>query len=1465
MPPIHNSRIADITIPIKNYERPDIENPDNHHGERDYRTFPYFVGRKSVIKKLTDLLEATTYRGAAYLLVGARGMGKTTVVNKVIQDINKYFDKEKKGKRRHVKIAISLSNENFEEIDIYRIVGKRFIQKFLEEKPSKNGWATKKLDPVIISKIGRSIKVTAYSLISLLLVLFISSFLLTKISDFNAYQEWGPIQNALELLKNNFYLLSISLGVVIALFSLWLVSTKLAPSARGKLKKRAKALLERIEADITISQSADLGKKVWPFSLGAIKQKKYPIADIRFIEHELINLINKVKQLDKNREFVFVFDELDKIEFRGNNIQEERPYDVNEDTNQTRRQQKAVIDILGNFKYFLNHTRVKFIFIAGREMTDASLADVSKRDFYLRSIFDDIVYLDSLLKEDIELLGLRISSAVELYVHGIIIGETNFRKGDAQQLENFKRWEKLSIEEKAKVKLEFDYDFKGETADNVFKDADTLLDYSLTLIKKEYELDKAKNIYGIKSYEKQRYAAFIEDFILYLTFRSHGSPRLLFQYFEKYVHPCEEGEDKPYKLKFSFKQQAVIGFVAQLYRGLIQNFYNTTAGNSDKLLSNLPFIFDHILKFHDFAFSWRSLELLPEVIDVNKSPNLRTHVRTVVEYLRRSHVRSISNGLFEFKFLRSSANEIEYVSNISKTSRAAFNFTLDESLPLKQYYGDQIMRLKKDLSQTEPFGEYLHSLGFYYIILGDLHFYDKEYDKAIENYNNAVQPFRQKTLNNHKGFMRLRSHELIIYIRAMLKMNLTFERMKLYDSVFTYLEWTNRFIVNYFFLKKRKKYLKGLLNPKDFEQSNKYLLNNQQIFIDGLLNVLYVTEKASVQGMTEIELTVNSKRFKKLVGRKYELDFTKDDKWYFAMLKAHYNNQVGHLLFYKNGFLPGREIKDKVTKSEYKQAGHKNHDLSEAIYNSIVNEFELKINNQDKGIPKYLNIPISAYKRYYQSLNRVLKESRLNYQKNTKTLKDKEYYLISRYSEFLYKKDKLFPHNYSAHLFNWTAKYLADFGDTILCLYQNHEVNNESLMTVIGKINQSTDDQPNDAGLDDVFEFMEQKENDEKRFKGVHFVLLSYLSGLYYKRINKQREYAYALTKILYLIKYNASLHKKHLNRDQIKILFEKIAHPALKAACSNLPFQDVGAFLNTHDWDKFLDTLDDPTTSVDDNGYKHFIRFINHSEIKDIVIAFFEIVIASYKAIQDELKCSSNGSDQILENVEKILKKDLDRIRAADWVNEHTQLNHSFSRTMELRYKAYLNTIVDDPEALDVLADSLWCLRQVRTNLQVYGISYMTNYYFRAEASHEMARLLKKQELTDDDRRYLVDKLRTRYTVSMNEERMNEFLDPTHHMREALHNYRNTIQLHSQGESYYNNIRQMYYLEGDFDDESLHFCATLDRYRINTGIIAKRIAQCDPKYAQKVEEQVATGDKKNNTRSKKAKARAKRGNKTPK
>ncbi|MGD2114769.1 MAG: hypothetical protein PVG07_06945, partial [Acidobacteriota bacterium] len=44
--------------------------------------------------------------------------------------------------------------------------------------------------------------------------------------------------------------------------------------------------------------------------------------------------------------------------------------------------------------------------------------------------------------------------------------------------------------------------------------------------------------------------------------------------------------------------------------------------------------------------------------------------------------------------------------------------------------------------------------------------------------------------------------------------------------------------------------------------------------------------------------------------------------------------------------------------------------------------------------------------------------------------------------------------------------------------------------------------------------------------------------------------------------------------------------------------------------------------------------------------------------------------------------------------------------------------------------------------------------------------------------------------------------------------------------QSYKSIIERMYYLDDDFSDELTHFCAAMERFRINTGDVERSIAR---------------------------------------
>ena len=86
-------------------------------------------------------------------------------------------------------------------------------------------------------------------------------------------------------------------------------------------------------------------------------------------------------------------------------------------TNSERR--RTVLQLLANMKLFLSSARAKFIFISGRELYEAFLADVSDREYAISSIFNGVINVNSFLRPERE--QSDISSMTEQYVAEILL------------------------------------------------------------------------------------------------------------------------------------------------------------------------------------------------------------------------------------------------------------------------------------------------------------------------------------------------------------------------------------------------------------------------------------------------------------------------------------------------------------------------------------------------------------------------------------------------------------------------------------------------------------------------------------------------------------------------------------------------------------------------------------------------------------------------------------------------------------------------------------------------------------------------------------------------------------------------------------------------------------------------------------------------------------------------------------
>ena len=319
-------------------------------------------------------------------------------------------------------------------------------------------------------------------------------------------------------------------------------------------------------------------------------------------------------------------------------------------------------------------------------------------------------------------------------------------------------------------------------------------------------------------------------------------------------------------------------------------------------------------------------------MDVNKAPQLRELIGQIIQFLGSTHIEQIVSGLYDFKFRKKITEEISFLSKISEAESAAFNFTLDESLPIKQYYNrklNDLLSIYRSTLAAFKEGNFINSVAFVRMILGDLHYYDEEFDHAILEYLEAVQELK-RLQPEELGIPRL-----VLMIRNYLKLGLAYEKKRTHDSAFVlYGNLTTAIIrgreidVEALGLKEswredtefylsprtgdprfvgsktdaRGSELNRVLEGVDFRPALAELAYKAAAF-EGIrllyqpfLAKLQIVEKSSLGGISPWDVRRNQR----------ELDFITKmfDKQTAVLITAEFYNKVGDILFYKNGPSP---------------------------------------------------------------------------------------------------------------------------------------------------------------------------------------------------------------------------------------------------------------------------------------------------------------------------------------------------------------------------------------------------------------------------------------------------------------------------------------------------------------------------------------------------------------------------------
>jgi hypothetical protein len=1467
----YSTKIKDILIELPDYQF--FHSPSGIN-----KTDSRFIGRTKVMNRLKSMLLHSKSKSGVYLVTGFRGMGKTSLVRLTLNKLKGQFRKELRGKkekedkvlkspfRSKVAIEINLIQDDIQDRDILILITKSMLNAFNYTVKEDALFLEKQGYNSIYSTLGNSYDIKEEMSI--------------EEEIYNLFD--APIQRLQSLIDSiNFELtLERNNGNFIEIV-------------------KEKSSSENQNKNSFNRQNSKNDKSI----------SSYPIANAKEIEYELIQILKDIDDIIINEkenkyhpEFVFIFDELDKVVINYNSSisdkQAEDPlaFDIERGsiftTDSVRKRQETITRLLANLKHFFNVARAKFIFIAGREMFDASLADISDRNSFLSSIFHDVIYVDSFLKDKSYSQSAGITDMTEHYVCQLLI--PNFKENGNAGSDISAFFDKPSSLHLYYKYLKILYFFPKNIEVNKENNLSTKEIEDILSERLGHEEEKAirKIIYTI------------QNFIIYLTYRSNGTPKKITNLFEEFIVSYSREELKQEKsrliinhengvndklfLKLSYNAQYKFGFTTYLFQPYLVAHSRYTRSFGDKLLVATSYLMDHIFKYHSFAFSWRNFELTPEIIAVNKAPELRQFIEELIKFLSFFHIREIQFGLYEFKFFNRIANEITLISKTSELESAAFNFTLDESLLIKRHYRKKLQELKKSNNYGNYKNhEYIQSIGFVNNLLGDLHFYDQEYDDAFIQYAESAQYLKYSENTTIREF--------ILLIKNKLKLALTLEKMKSYDSALAiYNELINNILS---FIKDKKA---SLLHDKpQYPVLLKYIM---QPFIARL----YTIEHNSNIGVSYDNIINNRKLLVLNIIKEIPSSNT------FLLLSNYYMN-IGSLLFFKNSNLPNQLIELK----------ERDVSLHNEIYEHLKNR--IKKDKKSKENEASFKAPISAYVKYRKSLIVIVEEllQRKHKQSSFSSFITGEEKIIVELLNYITSTPNELNHSSSRSELKITiANILSKMGDCTLSFISDTENVSQVRFSFLEK---AVDFKYKDLdalkkGFKDMFKSV--KRNNRNNYFSINQSIFFYrLSALFYMKGGLTSNYLFQLKKILQIVQDYLSSnairnyegiekgYKKdniqYLSLEEKKTIIDKLSGLSSKIIRAmswcydvtdrpqilkyrdifNEPsltkpsiFGNISMFPDTKEIILLLaqikvkygflfpikNNLINPYTSVSDKLIRvmelNFKTQVNFQYFERLLLKeLFEGLYQVYKSFgDDEKKGLRNEIGTIIEiyfkglitktdkQVPQILSEALNEYKSDSHPEFKNRINtlaeeikkelekksnkekykNTFSELLKKAYpneEIHLENITQDFITF-LISDSIFCLYEIVKSLKLYGLSYMASYSYLAYSYKKLGdwskfNFIYQMYEKTTEKKIINEKIKN--LIGLNG---TYYIEANHYYELAIQNFYSCIEAHTEGNAYQLLISNMFYLEDDFNDSLYHFCAALERYKVNTAKIQKNI-----------------------------------------
>lgn len=839
-----------------------------HHANNCEEDIEGFIGRDSIIDKLSAWLkdsDDTKYSGA-YLITGYRGMGKSSFVHKAVEKLKEEQKKEihginwKPNNAKYVTVTVNVGNELLSTKELLGMACKVAYKRFHEITNGKR-WLYYRLNTFIVT------------ILTLIAIVALTYLVLKEITDSRTSLIDSFFGTGLKTFPIYVF------ATVAALFSgriansvlgaLWKLTGCKKFVSVGHIKHLWEYLIERIDADVTLNSETGAVPQSVLHDFGMFfkfgRSVSYPIADVPEMQEMLVDLLNLIDKHYCHIHFIFIIDELDKISPKDEERRLMPEYNnsnsVNGDSS-NRSRQKALSDLLANMKYFISSSKAKFVFVAGYDMYDETLSDISSREFNIHSIFNGHINVSSFFRRTNHYSG--VESMIEQYLCHLLID--NDHRNGKEYLSDYAA-----------------YCRKHWSTQGLYKGSEKWIVYERIL---------------------ERRIVFLHNFLTYLVYMSNGSPKKLAMYIEKYVRSRNRLDEKmlrdkklgkdydvnlgmgnsEYYLFFDSRNVQRICFVNYLIYPMIQNLVDKSNIYNDKLLVSTSFMISNLYKFHKSGFSMRNLEYMPELLDINKMPELRDFIGGIVDFLTQTHIDESVMNLYKYKFPMHLSEEITFFSKTSEEISYLFNFSHDELLSVKNLYMRQLEHYEKEKYEVMAVASLHH-------MLGDIYMLEENYELAIYEFQEALASlFRQGTMDIETlPYLKKEPSRILFFIRLSLKLGLAYEKRKTYDTAYLTYEHLVRKLLEY------KEELVGAKQSCKCSLQN--LQNKLSIFNDiritylAPLAKLFVLEKMDLGGFTSTNIKQAESEFTELVRLADENA---------SILSVDFNTKLGDIMYYRN-------------------------------------------------------------------------------------------------------------------------------------------------------------------------------------------------------------------------------------------------------------------------------------------------------------------------------------------------------------------------------------------------------------------------------------------------------------------------------------------------------------------------------------------------------------------------------------